>query len=145
MWILSHDTLCHFSRSFVIWKFYHFILENEKKNMKIAEFHSRQILFRLHIKKNAINNTAKQVKSKWFLCVILIRFEIIKFIVFWLTHKNMISFCIWLKFSIFFTDLFEYRVFSDGKGDLVARGRLFRLTFRTKFNNWWISNAQKTI
>ena len=43
----------------------------------------------------------------------------------------------------FYSDLFEYRARCNGTGDLDARLRLFKHTFRTKLNNWWMKNGQK--
>lgn len=34
-------------------------------------------------------------------------------------------------------DLYEYRVFYDGTQDVKARAGIFKLVFRTKFNNSW--------
>lgn len=45
--------------------------------------------------------------------------------------------------SFFRTDSYDYRVLGNGEGDIEARLRTFKLAFRTKLNNWWISNASK--
>lgn len=37
--------------------------------------------------------------------------------------------------------IYEYRVLSDGSGNIDTRIRLFRSTFRVKLNNWWRVNG----
>lgn len=43
----------------------------------------------------------------------------------------------------FFLALYEYRVHLNGKGNIEARKKQFKLYFRVKLNNWWISNGVK--
>lgn len=50
-----------------------------------------------------------------------------------------------IHFHFFFTDAYDYRVLIDGKGDIPARLRTFKLVFRTKLNNWWITNRMKLL
>lgn len=61
------------------------------------------------------------------------------------THDRSVQTILICVAFLLSTDLYEYRVFCDGVGDLVVRSRLFKLTFRTKFNNWWNSNAVKVM
>lgn len=42
-----------------------------------------------------------------------------------------------------FTAMYDFRVVSNGKGNVPARLDLFKLAFRTKVNNWWNTNATK--
>lgn len=37
--------------------------------------------------------------------------------------------------------LYEYRVLSNGRGDIKHRLNMFKLVFRTKFNNWFTTHG----
>lgn len=37
--------------------------------------------------------------------------------------------------------LYDYRVLSDGRGDIKYRLKMFKLVFRTKFNNWFCTHG----
>lgn len=58
-------------------------------------------------------------------------------VVFVLDHKNL------LFNSNVFTDLYDLRVLSNGKDNVAARLKMFKLVFRSKLNNWWLANAHK--
>lgn len=37
--------------------------------------------------------------------------------------------------------MYKYRVLSDGRGDIKHRLSVFKLVFRTKFNNWFATHG----
>lgn len=39
--------------------------------------------------------------------------------------------------------MYDFRVVSNGGGNISTRLKLFKLAFRTKVNNWWGANASK--
>lgn len=39
--------------------------------------------------------------------------------------------------------MYEFRVVSNGKGDIKLRTSLFKSVFRVKLNNWWMTHAAK--
>lgn len=39
--------------------------------------------------------------------------------------------------------MYDFRVVSNGGGNIAKRLELFKLAFRTKVNNWWTTNAAK--
>lgn len=40
--------------------------------------------------------------------------------------------------------LYQYRVLSNGNGDIKHRLSVFKLVFRTKFNNWFCTHGANT-
>lgn len=43
----------------------------------------------------------------------------------------------------FVSAMYDFRVVSNGSGNVAKRLDLYKLAFRTKVNNWWSSNAVK--
>lgn len=73
------------------------------------------------------------------------RYEIIKGIHCFCYYKYLIFVIYQSKYLYSLSDLYEHRVRLNGKGDLNDRLSLFKLTFRTKLNNWWTKNAPKNV